>query len=111
SDRLKLLYNGLEFELRPNPHRAGYYAELDIMLWAEKNHGKEFAQYLKDNYEPVDILFRLAEICSVVLLNGGGFDAPEWSIRVSLANLADEAYIEIAKAITQIQEEYVEAWR
>ena len=111
NDRLKLLYEGLELELRPNPHRAGYYAELDIMLWAEKNHGKEFAQYLKDNYEPVDILFRLAEICSVVLLNGGGFDAPEWSIRVSLANLADEAYIEIAKAITQIQEEYVEAWR
>ncbi len=78
------------------------------MLWAEKNHGKQFAQYLEKNYEPVDILFRLAELCSVVLLNGGGFDGPEWSIRVSLANLNNKAYTEIAKAIKKMEEEYLE---
>ena len=31
--------------------------------------------------------FRLAQETSLVLLNGGGFDAPEWSIRALLATL------------------------
>ena len=109
--RLKLLFEGMGFTIKPNPYRAGYYAELDIMLWAEKNYGNDFARYLKKNYEPIDILFRLAELCSVVLLNGGGFDAPEWSIRVSLANLNNEAYITIAKAIKEIVGEYLEDWK
>ncbi|MBU2651057.1 MAG: bifunctional aspartate transaminase/aspartate 4-decarboxylase [Bacteroidetes bacterium] len=109
--RLKLLMEGLGFTIKPNPDRAGYYAELDIMLWAKKNYGKDFAKYLKKNFEPVDILFRLAELCSVVLLNGGGFDAPEWSIRVSLANLKNEDYVIIAKSIKTIVEEYLEAWK
>ena len=34
-----------------------------------------------------------------MLLNGGGFEAPEWSLRVSLANLPDEAY-EISGAVS-----------
>jgi len=108
--RLKLLFEGMGFTIKPNPYRTGYYAELDIMLWAKKTHGNDFARYLKKNYEPVDILFRLAELCSIVLLNGGGFDAPEWSIRVSLANLNDEAYITIAKAIEELVGEYLEDW-
>jgi hypothetical protein len=35
--------------------------------------------------------FRLAEDRGIVLLNGGGFEAPQWSMRLSLANLPDEA--------------------
>ncbi len=109
--RLKLLYDGMEVELVANPNRAGYYAEIDIMLWAKNEYGDEFANFLVKNYEPVDILFRLAEQCSVVLLNGSGFDGPEWSIRVSLANLMDDAYTNIAKAIKEMFEEYVEEWK
>ncbi|MET3985674.1 hypothetical protein [Streptomyces sp. PvR034] len=33
------------------------------------------------NYEPVDAPFRLAEQTSVVLLDGGGFEEPPWSVR------------------------------
>lgn len=109
--RLRLLFEGMGFRIKPNPNRAGYYAELDIMLWAKKNHGSDFARYLKENFEPVDVLFRLAEICSVVLLNGGGFDGPEWSVRVSLANLNDRAYTAIAKGIVKIVTEYVDDWK
>ena len=32
-----------------------------------------------------------------MLLNGGGFGAPDWSLRVSLANLPDEAYEDIGR--------------
>jgi len=109
-NRLTLLFEGMGFKLNPNPNRAGYYAELDIMLWAKKNHGKAFANYLKTNFEPVDVVFRLAELESVVLLNGGGFDGPEWSVRVSLANLDEKSYTSIARGIKEIVTEYVDAW-
>ena len=35
----------------------------------------------------LNVVFRLAQETSLVLLNGGGFDGPEWSVRASLANL------------------------
>lgn len=61
--------------------------------------------------EPVDPLFRLAEQTSVVLLNGGGFDGPEWSVRVSLANLDDLDYLKIGHHLRAIFDEYAEEWR
>jgi aspartate 4-decarboxylase len=33
------------------------------------------------------------------VLPGGGFDAPTWSVRVSLANLKDSDYVEVGKRI------------
>jgi hypothetical protein len=37
-----------------------------------------------------------------VLLDGGGFDAPRMSARVSLANLPDDAYEPIGRAIAEL---------
>ena len=89
--RKKLLFNSLGLEMVNDPNDACYYTQLDLLQWAEKNHGKEFANYLKENYKPVDILYNLAQDSSIVLLGGCGFAGPEWSIRISLANLYDEA--------------------
>ena len=61
--------------------------------------------------ELVDIVFRLAEKSSVVLLNGGGFVGPEWSVRVSLANLENKDYEVIGKQLSETMLEYVEAWK
>jgi aspartate 4-decarboxylase len=97
--RLKALQRGMELKLRPDPNRVGYYAELDFLVWAsERTNDPGFIEFVKANYEPTDILFRLAEQTGVVLLNGGGFEGPEWSVRVSLANLRDVQYEEIGKA-------------
>jgi aspartate 4-decarboxylase len=41
-----------------------------------------------------------------VLLNGGGFEAPNWSLRVSLANLPDEAYERIGRGVRLIARGY-----
>ena len=57
-------------------------------------------------HEPIDFVWRLAEEKQVVLMDGGGFDAPNMSVRVSLANLPDEAYAKIGKAISDLLEEY-----
>ena len=45
----------------------------------------------------------------MVLLNGGGFDAPNWSVRVSFANLPDDIYDDIGRAVRAVARGYVES--
>ncbi|MFW2490596.1 aspartate 4-decarboxylase [Clostridium chromiireducens] len=109
--RQKILFNGLGLDLREDPYDAAYYTEFDLLEWATCYYGKEFGEYLQEKYKPVDILYRLAEESAIVLLSGGGFKGPEWSIRISLANLNDDAYSEIGKELHKILEEYVQSWK
>jgi aspartate 4-decarboxylase len=109
--RLKALWDGMKLPLPPDPMRADYYATLDIMVWAEKTHGPSFVEFLKKNYHPFDVLFALAEKFSTVLLNGSGFAGPDWSVRVSLANLPDEAYSKIGEQLTTVVQAAVNAWK
>lgn len=109
--RLKALWKGMNLPLPPDPMRADYYATLDIMVWAEKAHGPRFVEFLKNNYHPFDILFALAEKFSTVLLNGSGFAGPDWSVRVSLANLPDEAYGKIGGQLAAVVDRAVEVWK
>ncbi|NDV97032.1 aspartate 4-decarboxylase [Dysgonomonas sp. 521] len=108
--RYTLLWEGMNIPVVEDPERAAYYCEIDIHEWAMKNYGKEFVAFLEKNFEPVDIVFRLAEKSSIVLLNGGGFAGPEWSVRVSLANLEDADYSVIGKELSETMQDYVEAW-
>lgn len=107
--RYDLLWEGINIPVTPDPERAAYYCEIDIHEWATKNYGKNFVTFLEKNFEPVDIVFRLAEKSSVVLLNGSGFAGPEWSVRVSLANLNDGDYSVIGKELSETMQEYVDA--
>jgi aspartate 4-decarboxylase len=109
--RLKALWAGLNLPLPADPLRADYYATLDIMVWAEKTYGAGFVDFLKKNYHPFDVLFALAEKFSTVLLNGSGFAGPDWSVRVSLANLPVEAYSKIGEQLTQVVQVAVNAWQ
>ena len=108
--RFNNLWNASGFTLLPDPNRAGYYSEIDMMVWAKKLYGDDFAEYLKKNYEPLDFVIRLAEETAIVLLNGEGFDGPKWSVRASLANLNDDDYIKIGKALNKILSDYHEEY-
>jgi aspartate 4-decarboxylase len=108
--RQVLLFNSLGLELRKDPYDAAYYTEFDLLEWANHYYGNEFAQYLQKNYKPVDVLYSLAEKSSIVLLSGGGFHGPEWSIRISLANLNDESYSKIGEVLHSVLQEYVSSW-
>ncbi|WP_432713819.1 aspartate 4-decarboxylase [Pedobacter sp.] len=108
--RLKLLWEGMGVDIVPDPMRAGYYSGIDVMVGALHFYGPELAQWLEEHFEPLDVVFRLAEKTSIVLLNGGGFAGPKWSIRVSLANLPTESYKIIGQRIREILMEYVTAW-
>lgn len=109
--RQKLLFDSLGLELREDPYDAAYYTEFDLLQWANHYYGNEFADYLQKKYKPIDILFRLAKKSSIVLLSGAGFHGPEWSIRISLANLNDESYSKIGKLLHNVLEEYAALWR
>ncbi len=109
--RQRLLFEGLDLPIKENPYDASYYAEFDLLQWALKNYGPEFANYLESNYKPVDVLYKLAQESSIVLLSGGGFQGPEWSVRISLANLDDDAYSEIGTVLRKILENFVHKWK
>lgn len=104
--RLHDLWSTTGFTLLPDPNRAGYYSEIDLMVWAKKFYGEEFADYLDKNYEPIDFVIRMANQTAIVLLNGDGFDGPKWSVRASLANLDRDAYLSIGTAIRHILDQY-----
>jgi aspartate 4-decarboxylase len=109
--RYKALWDGLGLPYPPDEDRAAYYAQLNLMVWGEKFYGPDFVKFLRQNYECTDILFRIAEQSGVVLLHGGGFGGPEWSVRVSLANLPEETYGKIGQYLRQAAEGYVAEWR
>ena len=58
--RLNALWDNTGFSLVEDPLRAGYYSEIDMLVWAHKFYGDEFVAYLKKTYNPLDIVFRLA---------------------------------------------------
>lgn len=109
--RQKLFYDALGVELIENKNDASYYVIFDIMKWATNNYGEDFANFIKDNYKPADMLFKLANNYSIVLLSGHGFFGPEWSVRVSLANLDDESYTFIGNSIKEVLSFYVYTWK
>jgi len=109
--RQKLLFDGLGLDVKKDQYSAAYYTQFDLLEWASQNYGDDFAKYLKDNYKTVDVLIRLAEQSSIVLLDGSGFSGPEWSIRISLANLSDESYSKIGTVLHEVLEGYVAEWK
>lgn len=109
--RMQALWKGMGVELPDDPLRADYYTTLDLMVWARRTHSPEFVRFLEEHYHPFDVLFALAERYSTVLLNGSGFEGPKWSVRVSLANLPDEAYAEIGSQLSSIVESAYEVWK
>ncbi|MGL5614961.1 MAG: aspartate 4-decarboxylase [Sarcina sp.] len=98
-NRQKLFYEGLGFKFVRSELDAAYYAEFDLLRWAKDHLGEEFAVKLEKEYTPVKILYKLAEESAIVLLGGSGFQGPEWSVRISLANLKDKDYSKIGRAL------------
>jgi aspartate 4-decarboxylase len=102
---------GLGVEIPPNPLFDWYYGLIDFEFWLRKYGGEDVVTWVKAHIHPLDIVFRLAEDHGIVLLNGGGFDAPNWSVRVSFANLDEDVYADIGRAVRAVARGYVMAFR
>jgi aspartate 4-decarboxylase len=93
--RIHVLYSTLGIPLDYDKTATNYYAVIDLLELSRNRYGKSFAKWMESNYNALSFVFALADKESVVILPGGGFDAPSWSVRVSLANLRFEDYEEI----------------
>lgn len=108
--RVASLLAGLALEVTPGPLFDNYYGLINLEFWLRKYVGEEVAQFIQQHVHPLDIVFRLARDHGIVLLNGSGFHAPDWSVRVSFANLDDDVYDEIGCAVRVIAQDYVDAY-
>jgi aspartate 4-decarboxylase len=109
--RFAQLHRGAGLALPAHPLPTHYYATLDIVALARSRYGQAFADWLLSSFEPIDFVVRLAEERGIVLLDGGGFDAPTMSVRVSLANLPDDAYEPIGRGIASLLADYHARWQ
>ncbi len=106
--RVNALRAGMGVQIAGGALFDRYYGLIDFERWIAAEYGSELVRWMKANVHPLDIVFRLAEEHGIVLLNGGGFDAPDWSARVSFANLDDAVYDDIGRAMRALAQEY---WR
>ena len=104
--RVEATIEGLGIEVGENPLFDYYYGLIDFEFFARKNLGEDAVKWMKANVHPLDIVFRLAEDHGIVLLNGSGFAAPDWSVRISFANLDDHVYDDIGRAVRAIARGY-----
>ena len=108
--RFERLHQGLGLVPPGDAGLTHYYATFDIPAIARTRYGDRFADWLLAHHEPIDFVVRLAEQRGIVLLDGGGFDAPRMSVRVSLANLPDAAYEPIGQGIAGLLADYHAGW-
>jgi len=108
--RFEATLEGLGIEVPPNELYDYYYGLIDFEFWARRYLGEEEVKWMKENVHPLDIVFRLAEDHGIVLLNGSGFEAPDWSVRVSFANLNDHVYDDLGRAVRAVARSYRQAY-
>ena len=109
-ERYHTLYQALGVDGPELPCYACYYTTIDIRKLARQRYGDEFGKWMETAHEPIDFVWRLAEEKGIVLMDGGGFDAPEMSVRVSLANLFKDDYENIGKTISDLLDQYKDEW-
>ena len=88
-----------------------YYAIIGVEYLRELGHGQELVDWINENTESAEILFRLAREDHVVLLPGQGFGTLTPSWRVSLANLHEADYVLIGRAVRKMLDEYIEQFK
>jgi aspartate 4-decarboxylase len=108
--RVEATIEGLGIEVAPNELFDYYYGLIDLEFWARKYVGEDVVTWMKENVHPLDFVFRLAEDHGIVLLNGSGFAAPDWSLRISFANLEDHVYDDIGRAVRAVARGYRQAY-
>jgi len=109
--RIRNLYENLELPVPEEKENAYYYTLINLEEVAKIKYGEDFKNYLVQYVDILEFLFKLAKEKFIVCLPGEGFLGPKWSLRISLANLEVEDYIEIGKSISELLHEYFEGYK
>ena len=105
-ERYTTLMEALGLEADTSRENAQYYTIVDINSLIEQRYGTDFAAWKKESVTDIEFLDDLAKKKGVVLMYGPGFEAPEGCVRVSLANLNQDDYVEIARRLSELLDEY-----
>ena len=104
--RMELLYSELNTDVTITNRSTNYYNLLNVPQVTENLFGKDArAKIEKTNF--IHFLFNLAKKYKTVLLPGIGFGAPDFYLRVSLANLATTDYKMISKNIKSCIQDFI----
>jgi aspartate 4-decarboxylase len=90
--RMQKLYTSLGIKDEIDKTGTNYYAIIDIKKLALDRYGKSFFEWMEKKYNPLSFVFALADMESIVILPGAGFEMSPWSVRVSIANLRAKEY-------------------
>ena len=110
NERHEALFKSLGLKDDNDNNDAQYYALIDIKDIAEKHYDEAFAEWMTENISDLTFLDDLASKEGVVLMYGPGFNGPDDSVRVSLANLNAEDYTEIGRRIFVLMDSYYEEY-
>ena len=110
AERYEALMGALGLPADDSRENARYYAIVDVNALIESRYGADFCKWRTENISDIDLLDDLAREKGVVLMYGLGFEAPEGSVRVSLANLERDDYVELARRLTELTDEYHERY-
>lgn len=110
TDRYDQLHDAMKAPKDETDTNSHYYSLIDIYRLAENQYGKDFRNYLANNFQQVDFLLKLAEKNGVVLVDGVGFGAKPGELRVSQANLPTNDYALIGKQVLELLKEYHEEY-
>ncbi len=108
NERYRALMNALGLGPDEGAQNARYYVLLDIPELLKIHYGEEFAAWMRTEKTDVEFLDDLAQRKGVVLMYGPGFDAPDGTVRISLANLNTDDYEELADRLFALLDEYYE---
>ncbi len=108
--RYNTLMTSLGLTADASDTNACYYCLVNYLDICSNRYGADFANWVKENITDLDFLNDLAEKEGVVLMYGQGFDAPQGTVRISLANLYEEDYKEIASRVFELLDQYKARW-
>lgn len=104
--RMELLYSELNTKVTITNRSTNYYNLLNVPQVTENLFGKE-ARIKIEKTNFIHFLFNLAKKYKTILLPGIGFGAPDFYLRVSLANLATNEYKKISKNIKSCIQDFI----
>lgn len=104
--RYTALMNSLDLPADDSAQNAQYYTLVDVLTIAANRYGADYADWLRTSRTEIDFLNDLAAKKGVVLMYGPGFSAPEGTVRISLANLNEVDYMEIARRLFELLDDY-----
>jgi aspartate 4-decarboxylase len=106
-ERMDNVLDPIHYTIQESDLNANYYVVIDLIKAVNGLvGGSDFGNYLQKHRDPLEFLMKLAKDYATVLLPAVGFAGPFWGVRISLANLPTDDYIEIGENLRSLIDQY-----